>query len=201
MQCVALVVCCLLLCWVVVPPHTHTHSLSLSLSRCGVCIYITNVRRSGRESARRGGNTTRKPHGGGRAKKDAVKKQHEEVLLSCVAHLVDTKIEESYYKSQHTGSFSKRRKKRARCADSYELLSGAWRSDISTTYSASFSYGAECRDLITTIFSFFSLPSQKQGCGIGPIPSFGPLIPQSKFGLTLKELVESYQKIYQSDIK
>ena len=43
------------------------------------------------------------------------------VLLSRVAHLVDTKIEESYYKSQHTGSFSKRRKKRARCADSYEL--------------------------------------------------------------------------------
>ena len=37
------------------------------------------------------------------------------------AHRVDTKIRESYYKSQHTGSFSKRRKKRARCADSYEL--------------------------------------------------------------------------------
>lgn len=32
------------------------------------------------------------------------------------------KIEKSYYKSQHTGSFSKRRKKRTRCADSYELI-------------------------------------------------------------------------------
>ena len=31
------------------------------------------------------------------------------------------KINESYYKSQHTGSFGKRRKKRTRCADSYEL--------------------------------------------------------------------------------
>ena len=38
------------------------------------------------------------------------------------AHRVGAKMQESYYKSQHTGSFSKRRKKRARCADSYELL-------------------------------------------------------------------------------
>ena len=47
-----------------------------------------------------------------------------------VAHRVDTKIEESYYKSQHTGSFSKRRKKRARCADSYELSLRAGRKII-----------------------------------------------------------------------
>lgn len=43
-------------------------------------------------------------------------------FLDNEAHRVDTKIQESYYKSQHTGSFSKRRKKRARCADSYELI-------------------------------------------------------------------------------
>ena len=46
------------------------------------------------------------------------------VLVLDEAHRVDTKIQESYYKSQHTGSFSKRRKKRARCADSYELILG-----------------------------------------------------------------------------
>jgi len=39
-------------------------------------------------------------------------------------------MQESYYKSQHTGSFSKRRKKRARCADSYELRFLAGRKGI-----------------------------------------------------------------------